>query len=138
MENEVHIIHSSIYATDPEKAASNVAALIDGIVKPFFPLQGAWVCFLNDENWNSGEFIEFYPTSSKLVNYSGNPVFLDNPEGISGTGTHFNLSVPKTRVELELICEERNLAYAPRGWGNVLDVWIEENLLIECVFTING
>ena len=111
-----------------------MAALIDGIAKPFFPLEGAWVCFLNDENWKSGEFIEFYPMSKKLSNKSGNPVFLDNPEGVSGTGTHFNLSVPKNRAELELICQERNLVSAPRGWGNVLDVWIEENLLIECVF----
>jgi len=134
MKKEVHIIHSSVYATDPEKAASNVAALIDGIVKPFFPLEGAWVCFLNGENWDGGEFLEFYPKSMKISNNSGNPEFLKNSEGVSGVGTHFNLSVLKTRADLELICQERNLKCAPRGWGNVLDVWIEENLLIECVF----
>ncbi len=134
MKKEVHIIHSSVYASDPEKAALNVAALIDGIVKPFFPCEGAWVCFLNDKNWDGGEFIEFYPKSVKLSNKSGNPAFLENPEGVSGAGTHFNLSAPKNRENLESICQERNLMCALRGWGNVLDVWLEENLLIECVF----
>ena len=75
MTRKVHIIHSSVYASDPEKAASDVAALVDGIARPFPPCEGAWVCFLNDEDWHSGEFIEFYPKLVKLSNNSGNPAF---------------------------------------------------------------
>jgi len=135
MKQRVHIIHSSVYASDPEKAASNVAALVGGVAKPFHPCKGAWVCFLNDEDWKGGEFIEFYPKTVKLSsNSSGNPEFVENPEGASGVGTHFNLSVPNSRENLESICQGRNVTCALRGWGNVLDVWIEETLLIECVF----
>ena len=134
MKKEVRIIHASVYASDPEKAASDVAALIDGIAKPFHPCEGAWVCFLNEENWKGGDFIEFYPKSVKLTNKSGNPEFVENPEGVSGVGTHFNLLVPNSRENLEIICKERNLTCALREWGNLLDVWVEENLLIECIY----
>ena len=133
MEKKVRIIHSSIYANNPEKAALDLAALVDGIVKPFPPVKGGWVCFLNDENWSSGEFIEFYPKSVKLKNKSGNPIFQENKQDVSGVGTHFNLSVPKSRDELELICKKRNLENAWRGWGGFRDVWLEDNILIECV-----
>ncbi len=133
MKRKVYITHSSIYASEPEEAALNLAALIDGIAKPFPPVEGGWVCFLNDEDWKRGEFIEFYPKSVKIANNSGNAAFRENPEGVSGAGTHFNLSVPKNRETLESICQERNLVCAWRGWANFLDVWLEENLLIECV-----
>ena len=98
MKQQVHIVHSSVYASDPEKAASNVAALVDGVATPFHPCKGAWVCFLDDEDWRSGEFIEFYPKTVKLLsNSSANPEFVENPEGVSGVGTHVNLSVPNSR-----------------------------------------
>lgn len=132
MRKKVRINHSSVYSRNPQKAALDLAALTDGIAKPFHPCEGAWVCFLNDEDWNS-ELIEFYPTQIKLGQRSGQLEFCDNPQGVNGAGTHFNLFVPKSRIDLEAICENRNLTFSWRDWASFLDVWLEEDLLIECI-----
>ncbi len=125
------IVHSSIYADNPEKAAKNLSILVSGHVKEFHPCKGAWICFLNDEDWDS-ELIEFYPKSIQLHQEEDDVVFkkvkLDNV----GAGTHFNLHIPKTRTQLEELAHSLELEFSWRSWASLLDVWLEKGILIEC------
>ncbi len=132
MSNIAKIIHSSIYAEDPQKAAYKLAQLVDGIAKPFHPCEGAWVCFLNEENWES-ELIEFYPKNVKLHNSNGGLAFEEMAEKVRGVGTHFNLSIPRTRRQIEDICSHNELTCKWRDWAKLIDIWLEPEILIECV-----
>jgi hypothetical protein len=55
------------------------------------------------------------------------------PGGVKQTGAHVNLRIPQTRKALERICVERRLAHSWRDWQSLLEVWLEDDLLIECV-----
>jgi hypothetical protein len=104
------------------------------------------VCFLSgeDEDWN-GPLLEFYPLSVVLARDAGKVVFrkVTKPSrgsGVTpirsatgGTGTHFNLTVPKTRAALESACAKLGLACSWRGWQGLLEVWLEDELFLECV-----
>jgi hypothetical protein len=129
------INHGSAHALDPRRAAEHLAALTGGLARPFHPCEGAWVCFLRgeDEDWD-GQLIEFYPQDINLATEKGRLVFRKtkiprNPN----RGTHFNVSVPKTRKELENLCAERELVCSWRDWQGLLEVWIDDLLLLEFV-----
>ncbi len=130
------INHGSVYARAPELAARNLAALVGGAAQPFHPCDGAWVCFLNGdvEDWES-PLIEFYPFDVSLVQREGKLVFsrLKAASAHAGAGTHFNLTVPRTRTELERRCRKLGLPFSWRDWQSVLEVWLEQDLLLECV-----
>jgi hypothetical protein len=131
MKTSIRLNHGSTYARDPKRVAEHLAALTGGTVQPFHPLEGAWVCLLG-EDW-SGPLIEFYPRTATLAHDQGQVQFRPLERGAEGGGTHFNLSVPRSRATLERTCLERGLAYTWRDWAGFLDVWLEEDLLIECV-----
>jgi hypothetical protein len=130
------INHGSVYARVPELAARNLATLVDGAAQPFHPCEGGWACFLNGdiEDWES-PLIEFYPCDVSLVQSKGTLIFsrLKPTSARAGAGTHFNLTVPKTRTELEQRCKKLGLPFSWRDWQSVLEVWLEQDLLIECV-----
>ena len=69
----------SVYAHDPEAAASAMAGLIGGQIAPFPPHEGAWVCFLSGDRmgWEL-EFIDIYPRSIRLaaIAYNARPRFV--------------------------------------------------------------
>ena len=131
MARGIRLNHGSAYAGDPEAAAHHLAALSGGGVESFHPLEGGWVCLL-EGSW-SGALIEFYPRTATLAHEQGRVLFrpLDTPA--RGGGSHFNLSLPRSRGELERISRERGLPHAWRDWAGFLDVWLEPDLLIECV-----
>ncbi len=128
----MRINHASVYAHDPKRAAEHLAALSGGVVRSFHPCEGAWVCLLEGDTW-SGSLIEFYPRSVTLAHRDGEVRFEALARPASGGGTHFNLSLPKSRTALEQICRERGLTHGWRDWAGFLDVWLEGELLIECV-----
>ncbi len=134
MASSIRIQHGSAYAHDPEHAAGALAALTGGVARAFHPCPGAWVCFLggDDEHW-SGPLIELYPRSVRLASEAGEVVFrpLPPPHTARGAGTHFNLAVGATRGELERICAAQGLTCSWRGWAGFLDVWLDDDLLIE-------
>ncbi len=127
----MRINHASVYAHDPKRAAEHLAALAGGVVRSFHPCDGGWACLLEGE-WN-GALIEFYPRTATLAHEGGHVRFekLDPPA--RGGGTHFNLSLEKSRAEVEAICGARGLTHAWRDWAGFLDVWLDDELLIECV-----
>ena len=131
MVNNTRLVHSSVYADNPEKAAKHLSALVDGHVKEFHACEGAWVCFLNDEDWES-ELIEFYPKSIQLHQDENEIVFKKTQLNNVGVGTHFNLHIHKTRAQLEEIASALKLNYSWRLWANLLDIWLERGILLEC------
>jgi hypothetical protein len=126
--------HGSVYARDPQRAAENVAALTGGLARPFHPCPGAWVCFLSGEDgdWN-GQLLEFYARSTLLARDGDKLVFREAKTSPRGAGTHFNLTIPTTRAALESACRKLRLSSSWRAWQGLLEVWLEDDLLIECV-----
>jgi hypothetical protein len=98
------INHGSVYSVRPQLAAENLARLTGGLARPFHPCKGAWVCFLSgvDEDW-SGQLLEFYPRDVVLSEEAGALTFRKSPVAPRGAGTHFNLTIPKTRKALESV-----------------------------------
>lgn len=129
----VRINHGSLYARDPRSAAAHLAAVTGGRVETFHPIAGAFVCLLNGD-WDEA-LIEFYPRNVTLAHDNGTVTFRRLSRPASGGGSHFNLSVPRSRAEVERVCAERGLTYAWRDWAALVDVWLEDDLLIECVPT---
>ena len=125
------INHASVYADNPKLAAEHLAALVGGNVETFHPLPGGYAC-LFDGSW-TGTFLELYPKTHRIGLEAGKVGFFPFPEGARGSGTHFNITVDKTRSELEAICKERGLSCAWRGWASFLDVLVEDDLVIELV-----
>jgi hypothetical protein len=125
------INHASVYANEPKRAARLLAALTGGTVESFHPLRGAWVC-LFDGTWE-GPLIEFYPRSVTLAQNEGTVAFRNLDPRASGSGTHFNLTLSRSRAWVESFCKTQRLVYAFRDWAGFLDVWLEDDLLVEIV-----
>jgi hypothetical protein len=134
MTSKARINHGSVHAAHPQRAAEHLAELTGGLARPFHPCEGAWVCFLGgeDEDWD-GQLIELYPPTVTLAGEGGRLAFREATSTPRTTGTHFNLAVPKTRRQLEAVCKARGLACSWRDWQGLLEVWLEDSLLIECV-----
>lgn len=129
------INHGSAYGHEPAAAAAHLAALTGGVAAPFHPCEGAWVCFLSgkDEDWE-GPLVEIYPRNVTLAaDGEGTVSFAKMTSPARGGGAHFNLTIHRSRTELERICERRALRHAWREWAGLLDVWLDDELLIECV-----
>ena len=137
MSKSTRLIHSSIYADDPKKAAMDLSVLVNGSAKKFHPCEGAWICFLNDEDWEA-ELIEFYPKSIQLQQEGNEVVFKEVKLTDVGVGTHFNLHIPKTKTQLEEIAGTLKLKCSWRSWAGLLDIWLEQGILIECKPTENA
>src|SRR5687768_3265640 len=125
------IHHGSAHADDPKRAAENLAAIVGGKVEAFHPVPGGWAC-LFDGSWD-GTFLELYPKTHGIVQKEGGPGFVELAARPTGVGTHFNISVEKTRAEVEGICKERGLRFSWRDWAKLLDIWIDDALLVEIV-----
>lgn len=130
------ISHVSVYADDPNLAASTLSALIGGKVAPFPPHKEGWVCFLsaNHVGWEH-EFIEFYPRTTQLtfVDGSPRPKFVPVEGGAAtGAGSHVNLIVPMSALEIEAACQRVGKPHGWR-WEGLMDVWLEERLMVELV-----
>jgi hypothetical protein len=125
------INHASMYAHEPERAARLLAALTGGTVESFHPLRGAWVC-LFDGTWE-GPLVEFYPRTHTLAQEAGTVAFQRLGRPALGSGTHLNLGLPRTRAWVEAFCETERLTCTFREWAGFLDVWLENDLLIEIV-----
>lgn len=125
------INHASAYAADPEAAAAHLVALAGGTAEPFHPLPGGWAC-LFDGSW-TGCFLELYPKMHRIYHDGTSVGFRPMEEPVRGAGTHFNITVDRSRAEIEAICKERGLACSWRDWAGFLDVRIDDDLIVEIV-----
>lgn len=131
-----HLQHVSLYADQPQAAASNLAQLLDGRALPFPPHSGAWVCFLTfDQSSWQDQFVEFYPRDTRLSRLDGGtrPQFTPVEGGqATGAGSHLNLVVAMTAQQIEKACTALDKPHGWR-WMGLMDVWLEDNLMIELV-----
>jgi len=81
----------------------------------------------------TGPLIEFYPKTHRIGWVDGQPAFVVNEARATGAGTHFNITVDKTREQIEAVCEERGLEHAWRDWASFVDVLLEDGLVVEIV-----
>ena len=128
--------HTSVYADDPQAAATALAGLIGGRASPFPPHASGWVCFLSAarSDW-CHEFIEFYPRDTQLARTPGavRPMFMSVEGGrATGAGSHVNLILPVSAAQIEAACAHSGLPHAWR-WSGLMDVWLEERLMVELV-----
>jgi len=134
--NHPRIGHTSVYADDPFGAASSLAGLIGGVVAPFDPLPGGFVCFLDASRteW-SHEFVEFYPRTVQLLHELDRPrpKFFAVEGGASGAGSHVNIVLPVTSAEIDAMCSRSGLALWGWRWPGLMDVWLEVRLMVELV-----
>lgn len=118
---------------EPERAARLLARIVGGTAAPFPVLDGAWVCFFSSAAWG-GDFVEFYPLEARLERRAEGAGFgrvVSSDERWSGA--HLNVSVPLSRDELERRCREAGVPHVWRGGQALLEAWIEDRLLVECV-----
>jgi hypothetical protein len=125
------INHASVYAIDPKAAAEHLVALVGGNIQAFHPLEGGWAA-LFEGSW-TGTFLELYPKTHRIFHDGSKVGFTELEEPARGAGTHFNISVDKSRAEIEAICKERGLACTWRDWAKFLDVRIDDDLIVEIV-----
>jgi hypothetical protein len=133
MPPRTRILHVSLNARDPATAAQHLAELVGGVAIPFHPVEGAFVCFLGTkEDWN-GPLIELYPRTTTLVLQKGKLAFREIAEGINASGAHVNIALDKTREQIEATCDHRGIVHHWRDWQELVEVWLDDGLLIECV-----
>ena len=123
--------HASCYAIDPKAAAEHLVALCGGRTESFHPVPGGWAC-LFEGSW-TGTLLELYPHTHRIFHDGTKVGFAEMKEPVRGAGVHFNISVEKSRAEIEAICKERGLACAWRDWAKFLDVKIDDDLIVELV-----
>lgn len=128
--------HTSLYADDPQTAATVLAELLGGTAVPFPPHDGGFVCFLDADRTGWGdEFIEFYPRDVELTATTGStrPQFSPVPGGRSiGGGSHVNIVLDRTAEEIEALCARVDRESGWR-WAGVMDVWLEPTLMVELI-----
>jgi hypothetical protein len=126
-------MHASLYAASPKRAAEKLAALVDGHAAAFHPVAGGYVCFLNREDDWEGAIVELYPRHVTIAHDHGRVAFRKLARPAHGAGGHVNIAVPIARKELEKRCDELGLVHSWRDWQSLLEVWLEDDLLVEIV-----
>jgi hypothetical protein len=133
MSSPARILHVSLNARDPGTAARHLAEVVGGVAVPFHPVEGAFVCFLGDkEDW-AGPLIELYPRTTTVVLQKGKMAFREIAGGINASGAHVNIALGKTREQIESTCDRRGIVHHWRDWQGLVEVWLDDGLMIECV-----
>lgn len=133
MTSSSRMMHISVSVKEPRKCAETLAELTDGKVEVFSPLANSYVCL-----WGSweGQFIEFYPTGTELLNMSEGCDFGHDKAKGSSHGIHIAIEVSKPLADIQKIADKHQCPHRgrPQGGGPVYEVWLDEGkLLIELV-----
>jgi hypothetical protein len=126
------INHLSVASVNPKKSAEGLAKLTVGSSTQFYPLDGAYVCFLSNREW-SGCFVEFYPLGYKLTQGPSGVKFVHVDSSNYVNATHLNISLNKNHDEIAEAADELGLKHGPRGAMGIYDLWLEDQILIEIV-----
>ncbi len=121
---------------DPERVARVIAELWKGEAFPFFPHRNeSWVAFAADDRRTS---VECYPYDAKL-----SPADETSPTGFTITRggadkprpstTHAAVATDLSQEEVIAIGEREGWVtrYAQRGLFGVVEMWLENNILLE-------
>jgi hypothetical protein len=126
------IHHISIAAIAPLHVAEVLSEFWNGKVAPFPSHPGSYIVLALDEH---GTMIEVYPMGTEMTPGQGQSEveFVNNAFASPFTATHAALSVPVSQEEIERIAarEGWRAVRCDRGPFEVIEVWIENQLLLE-------
>lgn len=125
------IHHLSIAARDPQHVAGVLAELMGGKAVPFPPNPGSFFSLQLDEH---GSGVEVYPAGTELQpGGSDGGGFVKKAEGRGFGPTHFALSVATDAATVKSIAKREgwNCFDCNRGPFHVIEVWVENNLMVE-------
>ncbi len=130
------ILHLSIPAFEPLKVASVLAELCQGVIKPFKPLNNAYLVYANDE-YSSG--FEVYPADIEFqpgINADEPSRFIQLTQPKKYSATHCAFVTPLAKIEIEKIATRENWRcfYTRRqNLFNLYEFWLENHFLIELI-----
>jgi len=133
MKSRSQMMHVSVSVREPKKCAEALAEITDGKADIFSPLGGSYVCLWG--GWE-GQFIEFYPTGTELLNTPEGCDFGHDKTKGGSHGVHVAIEVSKTLSEIQRIADKHQCPHRgrPHGGGPVYEVWLDEGrLLVELV-----
>lgn len=127
------MMHISVSVKEPKKCAEILAELTDGKAEVFSPLANSHVCLWG--GWE-GQFIEFYPAGTELINTPEGCDFDHDKTKGSSHGIHIAIEVSKPLADIQKIADKHQCPHRgrPQDGGPVYEVWLDEGkLLIELV-----
>ena len=125
------IHHLSIAAHDPKHAADVLAEMMGGTAVPFPPNPGSFFALQLDDH---GSGVEVYPADTVLQPNGDVGGTFSKRQGLNGYGsTHFALSVATDAATVKSIAKREgwNCFDCNRGPFHVIEVWVENNLMVE-------
>ena len=140
------INHISIAVNEPERVASVIAELWDGMVFPFPPAPGSFFVVAND---GRGTAVEVTPAGTVIVPGEGLPAendldaateeyearFVQSELRPKYVATHLNINTKKSIDEIREIANRKGwrVLVANRGEGlfQLVEVWVENTFMLE-------
>jgi len=140
------INHISIAVNDPERVASVLAEIWDGMVFPFPPAPDSFLVIAND---GRGTAVEITPAGTVLVPGEGLPdendpdvateefeaQFVQSEFKPTYVATHLNISTKKSIDEIREIAKREGwrVLVCNRGEGlfQLIEVWVENTFMLE-------
>lgn len=130
------IIHSSIAARDPERAAKAIAEIWGGKAIPFLPTRnGSWIALAGDDRCTAMEVsYPGYLFTSEWPDHV--PPMTKGPVDINTekTSTHYAIETKLSEEEVLAIGEREGWCARVRGRNlpfAVIEIWIEDHVLLE-------
>lgn len=127
------IFHVSTDAQNPQRVASVIAELWDGVATPFpAVIEGSWIAMAGDARNTA---IEVYPAGTELVQGEGETGGHGEIRGgARGSSMHFAMATAKSIDEVRAIAEREGWTtkVCLRGGAfRVIEFWIEGARMIE-------
>lgn len=127
------IHHFSIPAKNPHRVATVLAEILQGVILPFQPVEGAYSVAAQDDH---GTLIDVFPAGSEIMPGQGSDPagFCCNAHPYYFSAVHAAVSVPISQAEIETIGHRegwRVLLCKREGLFSVIEFWIENRLMLE-------
>lgn len=128
------IHHISIAASNAHHVATVLAEILHGYAIPFPPNPNSYVAIAGDEY---GTIIEVYPSGSEILpgrTADEQAIFEQHSTSRPYSAFHAAISVPASLEEIQAIGDRegwRVLSCSRDGLFNVIEFWIENQLMIE-------
>lgn len=125
------LLHLSVNAEDPRRAADFLAGLLGGSAMPFPPFPDSWIAFSKRDD---GTAIEVYPLTHRLT--SGERQVhceTDAAADANATFVHAAIGSPLSRDAIleRAEAEDWTARICNRGPFECVEIWLENRLLIE-------
>lgn len=126
------ILHASVVADRPKKAAQTLASLLGGIALPVGPGSGTWTAIGPDP---IGNVISVLARGSEFHPVAGHHPETRTGDPVRHSGFHLLIETHFSEAEIMALARERDCLAQPTSHGafEVIEFWIDDCLLIELV-----